>query len=157
MGLTIKRAATEREKIEDFSAHMTAIQNLYDEVRRENRMKSLGCEVELKQTKQELQETKKKLQIAEKKYDDLMKEIRTVFSFVKGKDSSAEGLAAKADIPADYETEGAILTDDYEHDEDDDFSDMCEEDFEEDDNDEDDNDEDALVNYDYEDVEAEWV
>ena len=150
MGLTIRRVADERKKTDDFSAHMIAIQNLYDEVRRENRMKNTNCEAELERTKHELQETKKKLQIAEKKYDDLMKEIRNVFSFVKEKDSSSEGLAVKGDFPADYETEGEFFYDDYEDDEDDDFSGMREEDFEADGNEED-----ALINY--EDDEAEWV
>lgn len=152
MGLTIRRVTDEREKTENFSAHITAIQNLYDEVRRENRMKNTNCEAELERTKHELQETKKKLQITEKKYDDLMKEIRNVFSFVKEKDSSSEGLAVKGDFPADYETEGEFFPDDYEDDEDDDFFGMREEDFEADGNEEDD----ALINYE-DDDEAEWV
>ena len=81
------------------------IQNLYDEARRENCMKNAGCEAELEKTKHELQETKKKLQIAEKKYDDLMKEIRNMFSFVKEKDSSDEGMTEEDDFPADNEEE----------------------------------------------------
>ena len=59
----------------------------------------------MEKTKHELQETKKKLQIAEKNYDDLMKEIRNMFSFVKEKDSSDEGMTEEDDFPADNEEE----------------------------------------------------
>ena len=55
-------------------------------------------------------ETKKKLQIAEKKYDDLMKEIRNMFSFVKEKDSSDEGMTEEDDFPADNEEEDDFQT-----------------------------------------------
>ena len=110
MGLTIRKVRDEGKTAENFYSHMTAIQNLYDEARRENCMKNAGCEAELEKTKHELQETKKKLQIAEKKYDDLMKEIRNMFSFVKEKDSSDEGMTEEDDFPADNEEEDDFQT-----------------------------------------------
>ena len=74
MGLTIKRVTDE------FSSHMTAIQNLYNEAKRDNSIKRASCEAELERTKIKLQET-------EKKYDDLLQEIRSVFSLVKEKEN----------------------------------------------------------------------
>ena len=103
MGLTIRKVRDEGKTAENFYSHMTAIQNLYDEARRENCMKNAGCEAEL-------EKTKKKLQIAEKKYDDLMKEIRNMFSFVKEKDSSDEGMTEEDDFPADNEEEDDFQT-----------------------------------------------
>ena len=110
MGLTIRKVRDEGKTEENFYSHMTAIQNLYDEARRENCMKNSGCEAELEKTKHELQETKKKLQIAEKKYDDLMKEIRNMFSFVKEKDSSEERMTEEDDFLADNEEEDDFQT-----------------------------------------------
>ena len=117
MGLTIRKVRDEGKTAENFYSHMTAIQNLYDEARRENCMKNSGCEAELEKTKHELQETKKKLQIAEKKYDDLMKEIRNMFSFVKEKDSSDEGMTEEVDFLADNEEEDDDFQTKYEDDE----------------------------------------
>ena len=104
MGLTIKRARDE------FSSHMTAIQNLYNEAKRDNSIKRASCEAELERTKIKLRETEKKLQETEKKYDDLLQEIRSVFSFVKEKedlrkdvdttDGSSVGSEKQDDFPA---------------------------------------------------------
>ena len=107
MGLTIKRVTDE------FSSHMTAIQNLYN----------ASCEAELERTKIKLRETEKKLQETEKKYDDLLQEIRSVFSLVKEKenlskdvdttDGSSVGSEDQDDFPA--------FDDEDDEDEDDDF------------------------------------
>ena len=51
MGLTIRKVRDEGKTAENFYSHMTAIQNLYDEARRENCMKNAGCEAELEKTK----------------------------------------------------------------------------------------------------------
>lgn len=59
---------------------------------------------------------RKKLQIAEKKYDDLMKEIRNMFSFVKEKDSSDEGMTEEDDFLADNEEEDDDFQTKYEDD-----------------------------------------
>mgnify|MGYP003093843496 FL=1 len=110
MGLTIKRVTDE------FSSHMTAIQNLYNEAKRDNSIKRASCEAELERTKIKLQET-------EKKYDDLLQEIRSVFSLVKEKenlskdvdttDGSSVGSEDQDDFPA--------FDDEDDEDEDDDF------------------------------------
>ena len=110
MGLTIKRVTDE------FSSHMTAIQNLYNEAKRDNSIKRASCEAELERTKIKLQET-------EKKYDDLLQEIRSGFSLVKEKenlskdvdttDGSSVGSEDQDDFPA--------FDDEDDEDEDDDF------------------------------------
>ena len=81
MGLTIKRVTDE------FSSHMTAILILFNEAKRDISIKRASCEAELERTKIKLRETEKKLQETEKKYDDLLQEIRSVFSLVKEKEN----------------------------------------------------------------------
>lgn len=117
MGLTIKRVTDE------FSSHMTAIQNLYNEAKRDNSIKRASCEAELERTKIKLIETEKKLQETEKKYDDLLQEIRSVFSLVKEKENLSKDVDTTDESSVDSEDQDDFpaFDDEDDEDEDDDF------------------------------------
>lgn len=115
MGLTIKRVADE------FSSHMTAIQDLYNEAKRDNSIKRASCEAELERTKIKLRETEKKLQETEKKYDDLRQEIRSVFSLVKENLSKDVDTTDESSVDSEDQDDFPAFDDEDDEDEDDDF------------------------------------
>lgn len=115
MGLTIKRVADE------FSSHMTAIQDLYNEAKRDNSIKRASCEAELERTKIKLRETEKKLQETEKKYDDLLQEIRSVFSLVKENLSKDVDTIDESSVDSEDHDDFPAFDDEDDEDEDDNF------------------------------------
>ena len=92
-------------------------------VKRDNSIKRASCEAELERTKIKLRETEKKLQETEKKYDDLLQEIRSVFSLVKEKENLSKDVDTTDESSVDSEDQDDFpaFDDEDDEDEDDDF------------------------------------